>query len=315
MTFSLVLAVLVALGLLSAAPAQAAGSGNGACGWNMDSTLKDSAVKDSAAWNMQGANHATENKWNIGVTQLMGTCQVLALQEPGALPDSVTALNTINLPQGDVEVSEWNNTSRNLGYRIYWMNTDPNSNRVHLAIVVPASLSVTGVTTFTKPGWNRPVMGILIGNTWYFTVHANASSPNNAQGILSEIDYQVHQYEIEHDTQFTWIALGDFNTSPSSFAHTAASGWVMPPNGPTHNANLPNPHSVYDYAATTITHSSMYQGQVQHGIHLSDHYPVHYPGPFFSTSAGGASTSNGTGGASTSNGATDICGYHYCGDL
>lgn len=45
-------------------------------------------------WNMQGASHATANKWNTGVTTLMQNCDVLALQEAGSVPSSAIQIGS-----------------------------------------------------------------------------------------------------------------------------------------------------------------------------------------------------------------------------
>ncbi len=49
-------------------------------------------------WNIQGANHVTENKWNAGVRNLMTQrhLTVFCLQECGTMPLSAQALAPVN---------------------------------------------------------------------------------------------------------------------------------------------------------------------------------------------------------------------------
>ncbi|MGL4178732.1 MAG: endonuclease/exonuclease/phosphatase family protein [Dermatophilaceae bacterium] len=254
----LVFAVVASLGVLGATPAQAAGPDQRTC-----------------TWNMQGASHVAENKWNHDVQPLMSNCDVLALQEAGSVPASATQVGTYDLSGGTIGVYNWGGTASRPAYQIYWMQTDPNGNRVNLAIVAPVG-TASRVATFFVTGQKRPVLGVLIGNTWYFSIHANASGPNDVQGILTHINHEVEVvYQADHNAQYDWVVLGDFNTSPAPGNFPLVSDWVIPPNGPTHNANLANPTSQLDFAATNSTDHPP-QGLVELQVHNSDHYPVYY---------------------------------------
>ncbi len=252
-------ALLCAIALLAPPPAQAQPSAR------------------TCTWNMQGASHATENKWNTGVQPLMANCDVLALQEAGAMPASATFQQSWKLQGGTVHNYTWGGTSSRPAYWVYWMQNDVNGNRVNLAIVVRAGFHVDDVASFTIPGQARPVLGVLIGGTWYFTTHADAYAANPAQNILTTVNHMVEVvYQAEFDSAYDWVVLGDFNTQPGAAQFQSITPWVLPPSGPTHNANAGNPYSTYDFAATNATHDPQLTGQVDQGIQLSDHYPVYY---------------------------------------
>ncbi|WP_240197758.1 hypothetical protein [Nonomuraea lactucae] len=88
---------------------------------------------------MQGSSHSDQNKWNTGVAQMIGEYRLVALQEAGSVPDSARHVqdHAVALPGGgQVTVPEyvWGGTSTRPGVFVYWLQTDPNGNRVNLAL-------------------------------------------------------------------------------------------------------------------------------------------------------------------------------------
>jgi hypothetical protein len=177
-------------------------------------------------WNMQGSNASTENKWQTGVAQAMrgGNLDVLALQEAGAVPASANQINLVAetrdwpAPLGDgipVEQYNWLGTATRPAYYIYYAQTDPNGNRVNLAIVTRRRAD--RVFSFTPPGARRAVIGVQFGNCVYFAVHARSGPRDNSRfndgpsivsGIETAIDFASRGS--------MWAALGDWNRQPAN---------------------------------------------------------------------------------------------------
>jgi Endonuclease/Exonuclease/phosphatase family len=184
---------------------------------------------NAGTWNMQGSNKLTELKWQTGVANLMlqQNLDVLALQEAGSVPGSVinnpqTPRNFRNTAWPDpltdgipVTQYQWRGTQSRPAYYIYYAQTDPNGNRVNIAIVTrrPADQ----VFSFTPRGAARSVIGVRFGNCVYFTVHARSgprdgSVRNDGPSIVGGIEAAI-------DSAFpnaVWAALGDWNRQPGN---------------------------------------------------------------------------------------------------
>jgi len=218
-----------------------------------------------ATWNMQGANHGTENKWNEGIRPLVSqnSLDLICLQEPGAPPPSAQQVPQGNLPfNPDGEVYEWGTSQRSGLYILF--RTVPNAaGRCHLGLV-SRSLPINDHNIQAQYGNPRPAYGVQFQNRSFYTVHISSGrSDDQARGEINNVDQNV-------DGQ--WVAAGDFNRQPQLMID---GNWtVCPPNGTTHNANDNPPQNRYDYALKSWQGQS--QGQVETGIHLSDHFPVVY---------------------------------------
>ncbi|OFA59164.1 hypothetical protein BEN35_02810 [Streptomyces fradiae] len=134
-----------------------------------------------ATWNLQGSSHSSENKWNTGVAQMMNAYRLLALQEAGSVPDSATHVrdHAITLSSGrqwTVEEYTWGGTSTRPGSYIYWLQTDPNGNRVNLALVSATQAEQVDVVE----GPYRPALGIRTGSGYYFSLHGSSSGGGDA---------------------------------------------------------------------------------------------------------------------------------------
>jgi Endonuclease/Exonuclease/phosphatase family len=247
-------------------------------------------------WNMQGSNAPTENKWQRGVASLMQqqNLDVLALQEAGAVPGSARNPMSVGrntnwpdplLPGAPVTQYEWKGTQSRPGYYIYYAQTDPNSNRVNIAIVtrVPAD----GVLSFTPPGAARSVIGVKIGNCIYFTVHARSgprdtSNRNDGPSIVSGIETAIDAAS----PGAMWAALGDWNRQPSNLVGSRGFPLGRGENIPdlsnvasTSTATFPSnpgPSQDYDYAVTSPGFNLANIIAVILSLYLSDHVPKIY---------------------------------------
>ena len=214
-------------------------------------------------WNMQGASHSTENKWNMGVLPMFaqGGADVVCLQECGGVPASAVPVVAppFALPPG-VQLLTWG-TLRTRKYILFYPS-DPNGNRCNLAVVTRALPTAAAlVWPAAGPSW-RPALGAQVGGgPYFFSIHAISPGGPDATGLLAAIAGMGGAS----------CVLGDYNRAPGTFALPA--GWAFcPPNGPTYPAT--GPVATYDY----LTNNAGYvAGGTVQGFYLSDHLAVAYP--------------------------------------
>lgn len=227
-------------------------------------------------WNMQGASHSTENKWNEGVANLLTTYpgSIACLQECGGWPSSAVNIGalTFPLPGGIgadvVDIFTWGGTQSRPAYVIFFHNWDQAGNRVNTAVVVPAGVSpaienfetsVALVTPANGAVW-RPALGVLISGAWVFSFHAISPGGPDGAGLLATI---APNYG-------TWVVGADWNREPNTLTVPAGTN-RCPPNTETYPVE-PTPNRKLDYC---VTSGAAVTGAVQ-GLIMSDHYPVYY---------------------------------------
>lgn len=158
-----------------------------------------------ATYNSLGA------RWG-DVSVLSRRNDIVAVQEAGPAPDFMTYV--------DHEVSNgyavWHYTwdlGRYGERHVYWMQTDPNGNRVNLATVTRGRAHSVHVVPGAAGG--RAALGLRYDNDIYYDIHARATgTANEALQLLRRIDGQAPQ-------GYWWTALGDFNRDPDSVRTTA----------------------------------------------------------------------------------------------
>lgn len=224
-------------------------------------------------YNMQGACHSTENKWNFGVMGLLRSMRptpVVCLQECGGVPDSAVQIDSINftLPDGTpdtVQVYMWGGTDYRLGYFIFYHNWDVAGNRVNTAIVTdtPPENFLTSVALLSPAGgavW-RPALGVQFTDTWVFSFHAISPGGADGPGLLTAV---ATNYP-------TWIVGADWNQEPDGLV-TPAGSVICRPNEDTYA--VLNPRYKYDYCVRNGADAVL--GRVENAIIVSDHFPVQF---------------------------------------
>ncbi|WP_429113224.1 cytolethal distending toxin subunit B family protein [Aeromonas veronii] len=224
--------------------------------------------KRVVSWNLQGASHATESKWNVNVAVLLRggvnsqqNVDIINIQEAGTPPPTATLLpqlgarlvNPDNLAV-PVEEYEWDlgtRYRRNIFY-IYFSRVDTGANRVNLAIVSRQRASrviILGTSVF--PGHGRPVLGIEVDNSYYFNIHAIANGGSDS-GVVTE---RVWNYFNQNNDQSSWMITGDFNRNPfgmtnslqrlldTNYPHVSQNVTIISQNSPTQNSG-----GILDYA-------------------------------------------------------------------
>jgi cytolethal distending toxin subunit B len=211
-------------------------------------------------WNMQGANHSEENKWNAGVRNLMNNAgHICCLQECGAVPASAHLVNANFAGIMGLNYYTWG--TERTAIHILFYPADPNGNRCNLAIVSERPpLNARMVYPAATPVW-RPAIGIQVNpNFWVFTLHAISPNGPDAPGLLNAINGSV-------PPGASWAALGDYNREPVTLVTPYV---VVPPNRNTFSVN--NPVRAIDYCVKNYVPQNW--GAVQLGLIMSDHYPV-----------------------------------------
>lgn len=176
---------------------------------------------NALTWNMQGACSASDSRWVANIEQMMLPAQgneVLALQETGNRPDSAELLmdgpgqTIVNgyLGRNLLEYLWSYGTDRtDAQVYIYHFSTQPS--RVSLAIVSRRRADETFVF-YPRGRATRPVIGIRIGSSYYFNMHAD---PNESEAHLQVTEIENYMSErLEDDPNANWIIMGDYNRNP-----------------------------------------------------------------------------------------------------
>jgi cytolethal distending toxin subunit B len=170
-----------------------------------------------ATYNMQGAQGGDVTpKWATDIPELLQNHDVLALQEAGPLPPLDP--NGIFHYQDSTTISGYTiyHYLRNFGTadrpilrHVYFLQTDPNGNRVNLAMVTEAEPDALWVTTPSFTG-SRASFGVQLGNTIFNDVHGLSGSGNDIPGQLAAI------HAGQGGAGWDYAVLGDFNRAPGS---------------------------------------------------------------------------------------------------
>lgn len=223
------------------------------------------------SYNMQGGQGGDVTpKWSNDIPQLLRNHDVLALQEAGPLPaldpnglfhyQDTTTINGYNIYHYLRNFGTENNV---ILRHVYFMQTDPNGNRVNLAMVTEAEPDALWVTT---PPFNgaRPSFGVQLGNTAFHDVHGASGNGNDMPGIIRAVAAGAQAAGIDY------AVLGDFNRHPDTL-----------------NGRLPAGAHVYRPGATTQVSGGeldymvadrdvpLFTGHVMPGI-SADHLPVEF---------------------------------------
>ncbi|MFD4920901.1 endonuclease/exonuclease/phosphatase family protein [Streptomyces goshikiensis] len=236
----------------------------------------EAAVRDHIAvtWNMQGATSGGQSNWADQVRAMLTVqgADVVALQEAGSVPGSAAGnpLRTFTYQTAagvNYQVREYlwrGSSSRGTNYYVYHMQTDPNGNRVNLAIVTRQRASTVHIL---PPVGSRAMFGVELGDgSVFWTAHAGAHVGNDAARIVAAV-----RTEMIALNRPSWAVLADFNRSPSQL--------VADPAWPGNTVRVVSSGSQtqrsggeLDYMVTSDFTATYRAAQL--GGPLSDHHPV-----------------------------------------
>lgn len=168
-------------------------------------------------WNLQGSSAATESKWNVSIRQLItgaNPVDILMVQEAGVLPQTAVMTSRVVQPVGvgiPIHEYEWNlgTLSRPNFVFIYYSRVDVGANRVNVAIV--SRQRADEVFVIPPPTTlSRPIIGIRLGDSAFFNVHALARGGNDAGALVTAVDMFFRNMP-----NISWMVAGDFNREPN----------------------------------------------------------------------------------------------------
>lgn len=213
-------------------------------------------------WDMQGASHSTENKWNAGVLNLINRfdADICCLQECGAVPDSAQLSDKNYCDVPNLMYYKWG--TERMQYHILFYPADANGNRCNLAIVSKMAPQAGSIIYPTAPPVWRPALGFQVNrNNTVFSVHAISPKGPDATKLLAAIDSKSGEGQY-------WFAAGDYNREPETLVIPFV---ICPPNLNTYPVNYPE--RKIDYCVKNT--GDVVTGSVL-SLVMSDHYPVFF---------------------------------------
>ena len=233
-------------------------------------------------YNMQGASADTTPKWSSDIPSLL-THDVIALQEAGPVPNAndprspFTYVGSVGTGAGTIY-----HFTRNFGTRsrpairhVYFLQTDPNGNRVNLAMVTERQPDQLWYAPGTFPptrnsNGSRGAFGVRFGNTVFWTVHGLSPGGNDVPSLVNRIADGVTQ------AGYDYAIMGDFNRDPATLIGTGR----LRPGAHIYRSGEATQQSAgeldYMIASRDLSqYGLLYQGHRIGGL-SSDHYPVEF---------------------------------------
>ncbi|MEO3839657.1 MULTISPECIES: endonuclease/exonuclease/phosphatase family protein [unclassified Streptomyces] len=197
-----------------------------------------------SSYNMHGQFQGTEgepgtpeSRWTNAIRTRMAETDVLALQEAGSAPP-----DTAGWTQGDPRFADTGVTehiyqmgteSRPHIVHIYW--ADPGQQRNGLAFVTRLQADEAVQLPVHSRFDSRPIMGIRLGDYWYFTGHARSNgpdAPNDAEDMIETARQYMQRRGVPDQN---WMFPGDFNRHPSRLPRSLQDH-VLAADAPTHQS-------------------------------------------------------------------------------
>lgn len=244
-------------------------------------------------WNIQGTTHlqGQQQTW-LSVIQLMedSDISIAAIQEAGSFDaikqqlsgfdHNLQAQNVLTRDDSIVRLITFQYQANN--YYVYMLEStvnDPNGKKIAIVLRNPAQAPNDIVLVHANDA-RRAALGVRLGNTYYFSVHANSpSNSGSISNIIGNIDNQRYQ----------WVALGDWNLNltqsrirefRTTYGPVFQGISIHPPNDNTHNAKQ-IPNKKLDYAFSNLPNNQLVGGNVANNLPYantpnfpSDHFPV-----------------------------------------
>ncbi|MGP3986887.1 endonuclease/exonuclease/phosphatase family protein [Streptomyces sp. 3N207] len=192
----------------------------------------------TAQWNMNGQRDGVggtpESRWLTQLRQMLNEdgVDVASLQEAGSEPPPQSHQTDRRFPEPGVTEHLYNigTESRPDIVHIYWADTGQQRN----GLAIATRENVRNAVQLPVGGRfnSRPMMGVQIGETWYFNAHAlsnGPTSPNDADDIIET----ARQFMARRHPGGSWAVLADFNRNPGRM-RTNLQNHIIRTNQPTH---------------------------------------------------------------------------------
>lgn len=254
-----------------------------------------------ATYNAQGATHGrTDSTWTTVVTRLLRRADVVALQEIGSNPPpsalvlpsiqfrGLPALSQPNAPNAGppnnypadrsntVQHSRWRGPGL-ADYEVYFLQTDRHGGNYvqgqNEALVTQREADQVTIVDVPQvaQAWQRRVLGVRFGDTWYFTYHARPFGDpvrNGSPNALAAVSAWVAADAAATGQPRQWIVMGDFNMTPAQLQpHIPAGSRIYNTGLPTHDSR-----NEWDYAVGSALPVPLPTERV--GGFSSDHHGV-----------------------------------------
>lgn len=168
--------------------------------------------RTTAQWNMQGQNHRGENRWTNGVQQWLQHADIVGLQEAGNAPPERAHWNHDRfVGRGVTEHTMELGTEGPVN--IYWADVGQQRNQLAIATRETATDVVQLPVHNGGADDSRPIMGVRIGDDWYFNGHARSGGNSNVVDMYETARQYMRQRGVADQD---WHFIGDFNTAPAN---------------------------------------------------------------------------------------------------
>ncbi|MFI1105239.1 endonuclease/exonuclease/phosphatase family protein [Streptomyces melanogenes] len=217
-----------------------------------------------------GLGGRPETRWSTAIQQMLNTdgVELAALQEAGNAPPPSSTWTDRRFPNGGgVTEHLWNTGTRDRPdiVNIYW--ADPGQQRNGLAFVTRDTVRDAVQLPVHSRFNSRPMLGVQIGNDWYFTAHALSNGrdrPNDAEDIIETARQFIAGRGLGED----WMVLGDFNRNPARMPANLQNH-IVAADAPTHQGG-----GELDFAYTNTGNQTTVNAE-RRGVN-SDHFFVRY---------------------------------------
>ncbi len=205
----------------------------------------------TGSWNMQGETDSNlESRWTDDIPDALDNdgVEVLALQEAGNRPPPGTRLQTDRFrpsrpddpsePRPPPGVTEWlwnyGTGTRPRWRHVYWGNTEQQRNGLAIVSLERAREVVLLNVDGQFAEYSRPMMGVRLGNDWYFNAHALSNGPNSPNDA-ADIIATARAFMRTRPGGEQWVVLADFNRTPARML-ASLQRYLIATNQPTHQS-------------------------------------------------------------------------------
>jgi len=236
----------------------------------------------AGSWNMNGemqgpsspSDNQRDSRWRSAIPSLFtaqpngeSPIEVLAVQEAGSAPAPSWVPTGRVFATPNVVEYEFNlrTSSRADIVYVYWATVGQQRNG--LAILTRERATEAVQLDVGGRFQGRPMMGVRLGNDWYFNAHALSNGPanaNDAVDIIARARAFIGNMGLGQD----FMVLGDFNRDPARMP-PAMQGNIVRADAPTQQGGRE-----LDFAYRARRNNGTYEAR-RRGIN-SDHYMVRY---------------------------------------
>lgn len=165
-----------------------------------------------------GIGGSPQSRWADDIPNVLGNdVDVLALQEAGSEEPAGARYTNRRFGEDGRGIAEFEYEIAGRTYYLYWM--DVGQQRNSMAIVSRVRVDDAVQLAVHSDVNSRPIMGVLIGTTWFFNAHGYAGTYpgfQDAGADVGSIVDRARSYAASRMPTSHWRVLGDFNIEPTN---------------------------------------------------------------------------------------------------